>query len=99
ANEERRVAKGMTHRAQPRVTYLAEGQPPALERLDERSAHAASASARDSIASATFSPDFSPSSWKPKPVQAPANQVSRRPWMPASLRCATTDSAPKTGCS
>src|SRR6266481_2641107 len=50
-------------------------------------------------ASATASPDRNPSSWKPYPVQAPQNQVCRRPWISFRRFCAAKAAVVYRGCS
>ena len=49
--------------------------------------------------SATARPACRPSSWKPEPNQAPANQTLRRPCNDQSSDWAATAAASKTGCS
>ena len=43
-------------------------------------------------------PERSPSSWKPWPVQAPANEVRRTPWISSRRACADSARASNCGC-
>src|ERR1700722_3893838 len=83
------IAEAMAHRFQARMHHLAKIKRGGVGRivwLGDRLRHGYSAACASSgdgsrhgaaapSASATASPDRSPSSWKPYPVQAPQNQV------------------------
>src|SRR5580704_5972254 len=104
------IGEAMAHRSEPRMHHVTDIEccGVIVMRLGRVVAHGYSAASANSggasrhgatapSASATASPDLSPSSWKPYPVQAPQNQVWRWPWISDSRFCAAKAAALNCG--